>query len=182
MKNELPKPKLVGFFPKPPCPKPKEIKNDKVKEICSVSDCIAKGPENWIEKWGHNDLGFYDSESKMIKILEKKKEKYNFYAYKLYPLRFTEGKAEDYPLSVDLKNDISDYEFLGFDIVSRSLGDFFECSPLSCNYMCEIYSVNEYCLIDNLENAYRYCLEIEKEKCEPGPYYLFEVYRKKSAC
>ncbi|OHB61465.1 MAG: hypothetical protein A2167_03165 [Planctomycetes bacterium RBG_13_46_10] len=180
MRNKIPQPKLVGFFPKLPCPEKDWIENDTVKEICSVSDCVAKGPENWIEEWEHNDLGFYDSEEKIIKILGDEKEKYNFYAYKLYPLKFNKGKAENCPISIDLKADVSDYEFLGFDIVSKSQSDFFECSPLSCNDLCKTYIVNQCCLIENLENAYLYCIEIEKEKCEPGPYYLFEVYRKKS--
>lgn len=84
----IPEPKLVGFFPKLPCPKPDWIKNDTVKEICSVSDCISEGPDNWIDEWKHNDIGFYNSEEIMLQVLKKSQERYNFYAYKLYPLIF----------------------------------------------------------------------------------------------
>lgn len=179
MQNKLPEPKLVGFFPKLPCPKTDWLKNDNVKEICSVSDCIAGGPEDWIDKWEHNDLGFFDNEEKMKKVLDNEEGKYNFYAYKLYPFKFINNKIEDVPVSINLKEDISDYEFLGFDIVCKSQSDFFECSPLSCNLLSKTYPVNQYCLIDDLETAYKYYLDIENQKCEPGPYYLFEVYRKR---
>lgn len=143
-----------------------------------MSNCISEGPENWINEWKHNDRGFYNSEEIMMQVLKEYKEKYNFFAYKLYPLIFINGVIKDYKISLNLKTILSDYNLLGFDIVSRSKADFFECSPLSCNNACEVYSVNRYCLIDKIEDAYNYCLEIEKGKWEPGPYYLFEVYRK----
>ena len=116
----LPEPKLIGFFPKLPCPKPNGIKNDTVKEICSVSNCISEGPENWIDKWKHNEIGFYNSEEIMLPVLKKYREKYNFFASKLYPLIFINGAVKDYKISLNLKTILSDYNFLGFDIVSRS--------------------------------------------------------------
>lgn len=178
MRNIIPEPIFVGFFPKLPCPVPNGFGNDKIKEICSVSECIARGPEGWIEKWKHNDLGFFDREEIMIKLLEKENTQYFFYAYKLYPIQFIYNEAYNYSIQNNIEQKIDDYYFLGYDIVSRSVCDYFECSPLSCNGLHEIYPVNQFCLVDNLENAYKYCLEVEKQKAEPGPYYLFEVYRK----
>ena len=179
MKDKIPDPKFVGFFPKVSCPTPEGFNNDNIKEICSVSECVAKGPKDWIDKWEHNDLGFFDSEEKVLNVIENEKDKYCIYAYELYPLKFARNKAENYSIPVSPYGNLSNFEFLGYDIVSKSSSDFFECSLLSCNGLYEIYPVNQYCLIDNLENAYKYCLEIEKEKGEPGPYYLFKVYRKK---
>jgi len=179
MKSKTPEPKFIGFFPKLPCPKPEGFDDKKINEICSVSECIAKGPENWIEEWQHNELGFFDTEEKATRMPGKDCDKYCLYAYKLYPLRFSSNKVEVYSIPLNLQADLVNYDLLGYDIVSRSSSDFFECSVLSCNGLYKIYSVNQYCLIDASEDAYNYCLEIEKEKAEPGPYYLFEVYRKR---
>lgn len=81
--------------------------------------------------------------------------------------------------------DLSGYEFLGYDPVSREEGDAnFCCSPLSCNRGFESYPVNRCCLLDDLDAAWRITSEIarganEKGSWEPGPYYLCEVYRKR---
>ena len=131
-----------------------------VKEICSVSDCIAKGPENWIDKWKHNKLGFYDTEKLALSIIKNEKQKFLLYAYKLFPLKFENLTANKYSIPIKLIAYISKYTFLGYDIVCRMKdNDFFDCSPLSCNYLCETYSVNQCCLVNELENAYKYCLE-----------------------
>jgi hypothetical protein len=178
---KLPKPKLVGFFPKLPCPKANGIKNKIIKEICSVSDCISTGPENWMDEWKHNtDFWFFDTEELARQIIKKDIDKYYLYAYKLYPLKFDKNGVTPYNIKPKAHGKIVLYLFIGFDIVSRSGGTNFECSPLSCNYGFEKYVVNQYCLIDKLDGAYKICCEIAKEDgWEPGPYYLFEVYRKK---
>ena len=36
----------------------------------------------------------------------------------------------------------------------------------------------QYCLIEKFEDVYKYFSEIEKQKSELGPYYLFEVHKK----
>lgn len=179
MNIKLPTPKFVGFFPKLPCPSPRGFGNSTIKEVCSVSNCIADGPDDWIEKWLHNEFCFYDSEEKVDAVLGNKKSSFHYYAYKLYPIQFTEGKANRYPLSISLDCSLSDYNLLGYDAVSRYGRSNFGCSPLSCNGMYAEYQVNQYCLIDILENAYNCCLKVESEGAEPGPYFLFEVYRKR---
>jgi len=175
----LPIAKFVGFFPKVSCPRPEWLKGEEIKEICSVSDCIATGPQGWIDEWKHNELGFFDTEEFAMEVAKKDCKTYRLYAYKLYPLRFRDGVAQEFSVPLDLKADLSRYDFLGFDVVSKSESDFFECSPLSCNGACELYQVNQYCLISRYEEAYKACLEIERGNWEPGPYYLFEVYRRR---
>ena len=51
---------FCGYFPKKATPRPEGHNLPGVVDIASVSDCIAKGPENWIESWTFNDLGFFD--------------------------------------------------------------------------------------------------------------------------
>lgn len=51
----------------------------------------------------------------------------------------------------------------------------FGCSPLSCNGMAEEISVNEFCLIDDLETALAAARRFGVEQPEPGPYVIVEV-------
>jgi hypothetical protein len=183
----IPPPVFVGYFPKITAQR-KDLKTDKgeiwlkneiVEEICSVSDCISKAPEGWIDKWKHNDLWFYDTEAAALEIISKDKEKYDLFAYKLYPLKFNHGTANTIEIKSNAAENLKSYNLVGYDAVQKTEGVAdFGCSPLSCNNACEKYIVNKYCLFDNLDYAYQSCLKIEQENWEPGPYYLFEVYRK----
>lgn len=203
----IPTPIFVGYFPKITAQR-KDLKTEKgeiwlkneiLEEICSVSDCISKGPEGWIDKWKHNDLGFYDTEESALSVIPDNQEKYDLFGYKLYPIQFNEGKVVDYKIKSSAIEILGSYKFIGFDIVSKSGGDsFFECSPLSCNSGYEIYPVNQFCLIQDFEAALQCCRKISEDiagaetvkrpdgmveyhrKWEPGPYYLFEVFRKKT--
>lgn len=76
-----------------------------------------------------------------------------------------------------------DYQFLGYDIVSRSMSHHFECSPLSCNLAASDFRVNTHCLVATLADTYTVFLRIgaEASAYEPGPYCLFAVHRKRRA-
>lgn len=56
----------------------------------------------------------------------------------------------------------------------------FGCSPLSCNGRAAEFNVNRYCLIDNLEKAIRAGEHFGRTEPEPGPYYLYQVFRRPS--
>jgi hypothetical protein len=42
---------FCGYFPKKATPRPEDYDLPGVVEIASVSECIAEGPEDWIESW-----------------------------------------------------------------------------------------------------------------------------------
>lgn len=73
------------------------------------------------------------------------------------------------------------FEALGCDVVSRSTGSFFECSPLSCNRLATDRPVNTYCLLDRLEDALGLARRCEPAGCEPGPYHVLRVWRERRA-
>jgi hypothetical protein len=52
---------FVGYFPKRIMRRDSWLKAPAVREIWSVSECISKGPPDWINKWRHNDLWLYDT-------------------------------------------------------------------------------------------------------------------------
>lgn len=85
-------------------------------------------------------------------------------------------------MRADAPGDVpADFEFLAYDVVSRSIADCYECSPLSCNAGASMFPVNEHCLVTWFDDAWKAFLIIGKndDGYEPGPYYLFAVYRKR---
>ncbi len=167
---------MVGYFPKITIDKPDWLKSNVVEKICSVSDCFSSGPDEWIQEWKHNDLGFFDSEEIALSIITTDHEKFDMYAFKIYPIEFDNGKEYDFEVPFSVKGDLKEYTFLGYDAVNRSTGSNFECSALSCNHGAQHFSVNKFCLFDDLEYAYSSTADISKGGY--GPWYIVEVYRK----
>lgn len=87
----FPEPVGIGYFPKRTQARPEWLKASAVQEICSVSQCISPGPEAWIQKWLHNELGFYDSTELAWKAVGPDGAGFEMYAYKAFPLQFDEG-------------------------------------------------------------------------------------------
>jgi hypothetical protein len=182
---KIPEPIFIGYFPKKTMGKQECFANSPVQEVCSVSNCMSEAPVNWFDEWKHNDWGCYDSEAIAWGIIRDDPALYDMYAYRIFPFMF--GGDGDSAVLVELTASahLAEYEFLGYDPVSRESGTTAFChSPLSCNAGFEQYPVNRFFLIDNLEEAWRITAEIAKEAkdqrtWEPGPYCLCEVYRKK---
>lgn len=188
----LPAPVLVGFLPKATQPKPNWLKVETVQEICSVSECISPAPEKRIDHWLHNTWGFYDTEALARAVMGEAAQRYELYAYELFPFASLAEQVTAFSLVADLGAVPADYACLGFDIVTCSMAAatngvlpewvFFECSPLSCNHAAADFATNAHCLIETAEAAYRALLALSgpEAKAEPGPYYLFKVYRKQN--
>ena len=177
---KLPEAILVGYFPKKTATRPGWLENTQVQEICSVSLCISPGPDDWISHWKHNELGFYSTESSAWSIIADAVDRFDLYAYKLYPFHCLNQQTESIACPSVSNNKLSpDFVFLGYDIITKSSSDFFECSPLSCNNGARDFPVNQYCLIDDEATALAVLQAIYRDGgYEPGPYYLFQVYRK----
>ncbi len=61
----------------------------------------------------------------------------------------------------------------GFCIVTYCARTSAECSPLSCNNLCEEISTNQHCLLNDFETAKKLLEDNRFEHCEPGPYRIF---------
>ncbi len=179
--TSLPTPIFVGFFPKHTERRPEGFAFPEVEEICSASACISQGPEDWVERWTHNTLGFFDTEALALDATEGDARAFDLYAFKVFPLQFHLGDSQAWEVPVCLPEFPAGYAFLGYDAVSRSAGSFLECSPLSCNYAAKEFAVNRHCLFDDLEEALAATKAISAGNYEPGPYVLCEVYRKAAA-
>ncbi len=175
-------PTLIGYFPKHVIPRPDWLKAESVKEVCSVSECVSPGPEGWIDRWCHNDLWVFDDERAAWAVVPggPSNPDFRLLAYRLFPLEFTGGESQPFPISpLSVQPLPVSYRRLGYDVVSRSCGNAFECSPLSCNGAAEHHGVNEHCLVDDLEEALRLgaLFSRAEEGYEPGPYFIVEVWQ-----
>jgi hypothetical protein len=179
---DLPAPFFVGFMPKRTMAALPLLAAVGVVDIAAVSNCMSSPPDEWIQAWKHNDHGFYDSEDLARSVIPRNEDvrAYDLYAYELFPLIYADALE---PLAVSPAPGAipSDYEFLGLDIVSRSMASFFECSMLSCNLGATTFGANAHCLITNRDAACAAFLRIGEsgDAWEPGPYFLFAVHRKR---
>ncbi len=191
---EIPTPIFVGYRVKKVVRNLPEFTHYGAHEICSFSDCISKPPEGWAERWNFNGYACYNLESTALATISAGQETdYDLFAYWLYPLEFTgDGSIRELDLNPSASESDSDptipalhdYELIGYDLVSNSLGldkcVCVECSPLSCNYCCAEHPVNHYCLIEDLDRAIEVGCHFGKTGPEPGPYLLFKLARKRS--
>ena len=169
----------MGSFPKRSDRPPAWIGPPVVTELCSVSHCLAPGPDRWLDAWRHNDIGFFDSPAiaaSLIPVTDP--AAFHVFGYRLYPFRWVRGQEERYtPPPVDPVPLPESYQRLGVDVVSRVGDCTFECSPLSCNGFAASCSVNRYCLFDTEAEARDLARRVEAAGAEPGPYYLIDVWR-----
>jgi hypothetical protein len=156
-------------------------------DIASVSDCLSKRADNWVEQWDFNRATCWNTEAEAWACVpDESKSEFKLFAYRILPVLF-DTSGIDKPVAIDqlfpadmpeLPSPTPPYRRLGYDVVERDaamgiLG--FGCSPLSCNGMAEEISVNELCLIDDLETALAAARRFGVEQPEPGPYVIIEV-------
>jgi len=175
---------LVGYFMKRTTREKDWTLPANVLEICSVSDCMNPSPPEWMDRWVHNDLGFFNTIRDARSMIADdpaqatSPDGYQLFAFRLLPIRFEKEHRSLLTLpSLEIESLPTEFVSLGFDVVSKSVSAFFECSPLSCNALAEDIRVNEHCLVDTLAEAERLAVRCALEEPEPGPYYVMEVLR-----
>jgi hypothetical protein len=175
--------RLTGYLPKHVVARPASLDAPAVADICSLSNCISSGPEEWTPLAQFNALGFFDSPELAIAAIPPGSPPMTLFAYKLLRQRYVDGVSEEYPWPSVVPTPLpAGFQPLGFDVVNHSMGEriHFECSPLSCNGRAQQWGANTHCLIDTLELAIRAAAQFSTdglEPVEPGDYYVAQVYR-----
>lgn len=158
-----------------------------LRNIASVSDCLSKRPDKWVERWDFNRATFWGSEAAAWAcVRDDLKPEFKLFAYRILPLLFDTSGIEKavmidqlFPADMpELPAAAPEYGRLGYDIVERDVSTGmlgFGCSPLSCNGMAESIPVNAFCLFDDLETALAAARRFGVEQPEPGPYVIVEV-------
>jgi len=174
----------AGYFAKRIMPKPGDMSATGVREICSVSECISSGPPDWIERWLHNEFGWFNHIRDALSVIPTGHEaEYRLFAYRLHPEVFRHDVRVPLTLPEDVRPDriLATFHTLGFDSASKSIesGLGLECSPLSCNSMAAEIGTNEFCLFPTLGEAVAGAEQFAREQPEPGDYYVVEVLESK---
>jgi hypothetical protein len=154
-----------------------------VKDIYSISSCISKTFAAYINHWMHNGLWILDNPEIMQEIARKDGidlTGMTLFYYEVFEEEFREKDGiwtpltiKDFPMNVL----IPEQKYLhGYDVCTFWTGNSPECSPLSCNSLCEVIPVNEHCLFDTFEQAEQALSNGLFDKSEPGPFRIFAVY------
>jgi len=163
-----------------------------VVEICSMSDCRAQTPPNWDGCWRFNSAGCFNTEEiALAAVPPDQSDLYELFACRFFPLEFCKGaEARQMDLPSDFLSGLSEsasmaalaaYQSIGYDVAASPLEYMgFGCSPLSCNGCAADFPVNRHCLIEDLALAVEVARNFAETEPEPGPYYLYEVLRKRS--
>jgi hypothetical protein len=167
---------FAGYFSKKIASRDAWLQAPAVTQIWSVSECISKGPENWIQKWRHNDLWLFDT-PELAESVVAAGERHLFatIGYRIWHSGFDAGREDNLTMA-DAGTAVFDpaFQSLGFDAVVRSLNGF-GCSPLSCNGAAATHPTNERCLFPTVEAAIAGAKEFSAGTWEPGVYWVVEV-------
>jgi hypothetical protein len=154
-----------------------------VADIYSVSGCISR-PFADVQFWKHNGYWFFDSPD-VIELLARDNgidlSATHLFYYEVHEKQYDEGEKAwrefapwpSLPTNVAIP-EIKQLE--GFDVVSFSLQNMPECSPLSCNGLAKIIPVNRHCLLATFEEAVTALEAGLFDNSEPGPFRVFTVY------
>jgi len=153
-----------------------------VTRVYSVSSCISKDFAYYIPYWKHNQYWFFNTPEDMDSIINQQNitDELELLYYELYELEFDEEEqawqefSGEESFGYDVKRPLHKH-FLGFDIVNYTQGTSPEHSPLSCNLLCREVEVNQYCLLDELDQAIKLTGSLNENKAEPGPYRIIAV-------
>lgn len=176
---------FIGYFPKRRTTRslPDPTSSEPAAEICSVSGCVARGPEGWEAFGKHNFYEKYDTpESAWGVVRAAERPEFALFAYWLLPVQFEDGLEEAIEPWWELTAVPPDRPFvrLGWDAVVGGNHHGFGCSPLSCNNRAGeagVPAVNRFCLADTEADALEMARSFSVTKPEPGPYCVVEVWR-----
>lgn len=158
-----------------------------VAEICSVSNCIARGLHAWDDPdptSANSRLGLYLTPSAAwSRVPADEQQAYALYAYRLWPVEFDDGVETEIDVWWETPDEPLGDSFvqLGWDAVEGGNQSTFGCSPLSCNSGCDVVNcseLNPYCLVANESAALALARRFSLAKPEPGPYCAVDVWRR----
>jgi len=154
-----------------------------VTEIWSVSGCISKNFTEYIPYWKHNDYWFFNSPREILEISREESLELNSFKlcyYAVYPSEFHERfrQWKSFMPFADFATDVqlpTAAMRLGYDVVTYSVGNSPECSPLTCSGLAGKLQANSKGLFDTFPAA-KTALEAGAfDNSEPGPFRIIEV-------
>jgi hypothetical protein len=170
---------FAGYFPKRVVARPEWLAVPRVREIWSVSACMAPAPEGWIDQWKHNDFWLFDSVDLAASVVSpEERDAFTVVAYRIWDTMLDQGLEVPLEGLAAVAGPEPSFESVGFDAVSREHSDFSH-SPLSCNHAASTFDTNEECLFRTAEEAISGAKAFSTGNWEPGPYCVVEVMRRR---
>jgi hypothetical protein len=174
----------VGYMAKHIVSRPDWLKDNEVKDIYSVSNCVSDDFADYINFWKHNGYWFFDAPSIIRKTAEEngiELENTKLFYYEVYELEYNdvEKSWESFSPEDSFQTNIiepKEKHLEGYDIVNFYVHTSPECSPLSCNSVATEVKTNKHCLLPTFEDAKQLIESGRLEGAEPGPYRIFSVY------
>ena len=174
----------MGYMAKSSVKKPRGFELACVEDVFSLGSCVNDDFAEYIDGWKHNGYWLFDTPERIQQVAQEKSASLDgakLFYYEAYEMEFDEKKVEWSAFGPDpsLTTNVAvpeEKRLEGFDLVTFSVGNAPECSPLSCNHMAEEVPVNEHCLMRSFDEAKAVLEEGRFSGAEPGPYRIFAVY------
>jgi len=175
----------LGYMAKRIVIRPDWLEVAGVEDVFAVSNCISGDFCDYIPFWKHNGFWFYDSPNLIVDLARKNGLELGTATLVYYTGHDHQFDAEGngwtpYQSDAAFTTDVSrpsSATLIGYDIVTYSMQNSPECSPLSCNHVATDVRVNEHCLIDSLDYAIEQLETGLFNNSEPGPHRIIGVHR-----
>jgi hypothetical protein len=170
----------AGYLAKRIVKSPDSLKTDRVKDIYSLSGHVSADFADYVPYWKHNGFWLFDSPEIIVQLANAiDLDGATIFYYEVYDLEYDGAEWRSFTPEASFPTHVAvpmEKALQGYNVVTFSAGAAPECSPLSCNALCEEIETNLHCLFSSLEDA-KVALDSGRfEDSEPGPYRIFAVY------
>jgi hypothetical protein len=165
-------------------PAPQWLDAPQVVDVYSLSNHVSEDFADYIDYWGHNGYWLFDSPAAIQALAEEHSiplDGLKLFYFEAHDVQYDgdAGKWVTFEADSSFETKVQpprSSTLEGFDVVTFSMGNRPECSPLSCNSVAARVSTNAHCLFPTIEAAIRTIEEGRFNNTEPGPYRVIGVY------
>lgn len=149
----------AGYMAKRVVARPNWLPVERVSSIYSVSGCMSEHFADYINFWKHNGYWLFNSPDVIVEVAREHAVDLAdtmLFFYEVHELQFNAGEwtAFEPEPSFGTNVCVPDAKVLeGFDVVTFSLQNSPECSPLSCCALASDVETNTRCLLRSFEEA-----------------------------
>lgn len=174
----------LGYIGKRIAERPEWLAIPCVKSIYSVANCISSDFADYIPFWRHNGFWLFDHPGIIVQLcvdnsIDMTGLSYLYLESDLVQYDTGRKRWSEFQPESSFETNVSKpigARLMGFDVVTFSCGNTSEHSPLSCNHVASEILVNEYCLIDNSDDARDHIEAGVFANSEPGPLRVVAVH------
>jgi hypothetical protein len=165
-----------------PLTRPESMDAPNVVDVFSVSSCVNNDFFDYIPDWKHNGYWFFDSPDIIRDVATAHHVTLGntkLFYYEAQPIELHNGQWRSFESEKSMETRVvvpTSKQLEGFDVVTFSMGNDPECSPLSCNCLAMELPTNSHCLFATSEEAAMFLESGAFDNSEPGPYRIYAVF------